>query len=213
MKKISEMSKEKAQRILFITVLILVFGVFFIALSLIEPNEGNEDPNNEDPTDNPDDHIPVVYETILVPFSGEKETIRKFWSKDQSNEDKLISVITVGESTYTMSRGISYANDDKPFEVLASLSGTVTDVKDSPMYGKTITIEHEGNITTVYSSLSQVSVEKDDKVEQGDILGITGTCDWDQAAKNHVYFQILVNGTPYNPVNLIGKKTNALGIG
>ena len=68
---INKMSKEKAQRFLFIGVLILVFSVFFISLNLLEPKEKPIEPptqNNDDDDDDDDDD--VVYETVIMPHKG-----------------------------------------------------------------------------------------------------------------------------------------------
>ena len=96
MKIFNNISKEKAQRILFITVLILVFGVFFISLSLLGPGDDTDkDPNDKDPITDPndnddeDDEDVIVYEVIKAPYSSDLsvQVVRKYWSLEQTTED------------------------------------------------------------------------------------------------------------------------------
>lgn len=206
---INKVSKEKMQRFLFIGVLILVFGVFFISLSFIEPNPG--DTPNDPPTNDPnDDDPPVTYETIKVPVAGESfQVIRKYWTLSSTTEDQVVSLIKFG-SKYFTSKGVSYTVNNEDFNVVASLSGVVKSVTDSPVYGKTVVIEHDNDIVTEYLSLGNVTVEVGDEVDQGEVIGTSGTNEYDQAAENHVHFKISVDGKYRNPEELIGKKVNQL---
>jgi len=202
------MSKEKAQRFLFIGVLILVFSVFFISLSLLEPSPNHEDPPEELPQEPPGEDIPVVYETILAPLNVvDYQTIRKYWSYDAPTEDQHLSIIVFG-SRYYMSKGISYSKNDQEFEVIACLSGTVTKVVDSPTYGKCVTIDHGEGLVSEYMSLSTLSVEEGDEVEQGFVIGFSGTNEYDQEAGVHVHFQLKYQDKNINPELLIGRKIN-----
>jgi murein DD-endopeptidase MepM/ murein hydrolase activator NlpD len=208
--KLKRISKEKAQRILFIAVLVLVFGVFFISLSLLNPREtpppGGEDPGP--PIEEPED--PIVYEKIIAPYIAKNvETIRRFWALDKETEIQEMSFIVQGSSYYT-STGISYSAGDEGFEVIASLSGTVKTVSDSSVFGKVVVIEHDNGLETEYRSLGEVSVEIGDEVAQGDVIGISGENENDASAGNHLHFRILVNGKPKDPELLIGKAINEI---
>ncbi|HHX00583.1 MAG TPA: M23 family metallopeptidase [Acholeplasmataceae bacterium] len=221
MKIFNNISKEKAQRILFITVLILVFGVFFISLSLLAPGDEkdpidnnppgqNDEDDDDDDKDNDEDEI--TYEFVKAPYSSDVDVIvvRKFWALEKSTEDQEMSLINFG-SQYHMSRGMSYAReDDEEFSVIASLSGTVVDVQDSHLYGKTVTIEHTYGIKTEYHSLGTVEVEVGDEVVQGDVIGKSGQCEYDASAGNHVHFKISVNGKYVDPEQLYEKATNTI---
>ena len=207
---INKMSKEKAQRFLFIGVLILVFSVFFITLSLLEPNENIDPPPQGSNDDDDDDDEDTVFETILAPIQGtDFETIRKFWSYDAPVEDQEKSIIVFG-SKYYMSKGVSYSQNDQEFEVAACLSGTVSKVTDSPIYGKCVIIEHDNDIVSEYMSLGSVSVNEGDEIEQGTVIGISGTNEYDQDAGNHVHFQLKCGSNLINPEILIGIKLDEI---
>ncbi|HHX80996.1 MAG TPA: M23 family metallopeptidase [Acholeplasmataceae bacterium] len=210
MKRLNKISKEKAQRILFIAVLVLVFGVFFISLSLLNPGE-NPTPNDPDPPIEEPEEPEVEYETIIAPYKAANiEIIRRFWSQDKEKEIQEMSMF-VYDTRYTMSRGISFAAaENENFEVVASLSGIVKEISNSDIYGKVVFIEHEDGLVTEYWSLSEVSVETGDEVAQGDKIGISGESSYDMSAENHIHFRILVNGIPTDPELLIGKAVNEI---
>lgn len=204
------LTKEKAQRILFIAVLVLVFGVFFISLSLLNPKEttppGEEDP--DPPIEEPSEED--EYETIMAPYDAENvEIIRRYWAKDKDTEIQEMSFIVYGSSYYT-STGVSYSAGEEGFEVLASLSGTVKSVTDSPIYGKVVVIDHGDGLETEYRSLGEVRVEVGDEVAQGEIIGLSGENEYDVNAGNNLHFRILVNGKPKDPELLIGKAVNEI---
>ncbi|MCK9536282.1 MAG: M23 family metallopeptidase [Bacilli bacterium] len=206
---INKMSKEKAQRFLFIGVLILVFSVFFISLSLLEPKEKEKKPPIDNNNDDDDDDI-IVYETIVLPIKGtEFETIRKFWSYDAPTEDQEKSIIVFG-SKYYMSKGVSYSQNNEEFEVIACLSGTVTKVTDSPIYGQCVTIDHGDGIVSEYMSLGSVLVKEGDKINQGSVIGNGGTNEYDSMAGIHIHFQLKYKSKAVNPELLFGKKVNEI---
>lgn len=210
MKRLNKISKEKAQRILFIAVLVLVFGVFFISLSLLSPGETPPNNDPEPPIEEPEEPT-VEYETIIAPYKAANvEIIRRFWSPDKEKEIQEMSMF-VYDTRYTMSRGISYAAaENEDFEVVASLSGTVKEISNSDIYGKVVFIEHDNGLVTEYWSLSEVNVEIGDEVAQGDVIGISGESSYDLGSENHVHFRILVDGIPTDPELLIGKAVNEI---
>jgi len=215
----NNISKEKAQRILFITVLILVFGVFFISLSLLGPRDKDPDDNppigdQDEDEDEDEDDDKIVYEEIKAPYSSNLsvKVIRKYWSLEQSTEDQEISLINYG-TEYYLSKGISYTTETEgEFEVHASLSGKVIDVQESPIYGNTVIIEHTNGIKTEYQSLGNVEVKVDDVVAQGDVIGTSGENEYDSSAGVHVHFKVSINNKYVDPSTVLGKKTNTFNI-
>lgn len=210
---INKMNKEKLQRFLFIGVLILVFGVFFLSLNFIEPNPGPGDDPNDNPNDpqNPGDQDPLpTFETIQAPLKlSDYQVIRKFWSLSAPEEDQLVSIIKF-ESKYFTSKGLSYSNGGEEFEVVASLSGQVISVTDSPVNGKVVAIKVNDYVVTEYMSLGTVTVEVGQNVAQGAVIGTSGNNEFDRAAENHVHFRIAINGVYKDPEKLIGKKLNQI---
>ena len=66
--------------------------------------------------------------------------------------------------------GVTYKADET-FDVLASISGTVTNVSDDTLLGKTVEIRNSTELIVLYQSLGEVAVKKGDTVSQGQIIG------------------------------------------
>lgn len=64
-------------------------------------------------------------------------------------------------------------------------------------YGKVVIVKHEQNITTMYAHLSSASVEKDQKVAQGECIGNIGTTGFSTRPK--LCFVILTEQTSEIP--------------
>lgn len=55
--------------------------------------------------------------------------------------------------------GVDYKSDET-FDVVASVSGTVTNITEDTLLGKTVEIKNSNEITTMYQSLGEVIVKK-----------------------------------------------------
>ena len=116
-----------------------------------------------------------------------------------------------GKFLYRTSVGTSFQNkDNTSFDVLAALSGTVVEIKDSPLYGNYIVLEHNDKLKTYYYSLSEVTISVGTKVAQGDKIGVSGNSEIDKEAGNHVYFKIVRDTNHLNPERVIGKKPSEI---
>lgn len=215
MKKIlNAFSKEKLQKVLFLGLIVLVFGVFILSLVLSgNDTTKNTDPNSDlpnDSSDGPQTDIkddPIVepkVEIYLAPCDTTTTSVfRHFYSIDSDTTTQEMSLIQYG-SKYIMSKGTTYRNEeDETFDVLASLSGTVTEVTPSSVYGNTIVIDHGDGIKTEYLGVKDVLVEVGDTVAQGAVIASSGTAEYDTAAANHLHFRIVINDKYYDPEKLI----------
>ena len=213
---IKKINENKFQFFFFIGILAFLF------VSLIIIGATNNDPVDEPPIDEepntpviPDKEEPTITDTVelvILPLDNKKDftIVRKFYERNGTKEEQELSLIKYG-SSYRTSVGTSYAlKDNSSFDVLAALSGTVVEVKENPLYGNYVVIEHKDNVKTCYYGLSEVVVSVGSKVNQGDKLGVSGTTEIDSEAGNHVYFQILKNNKNLNPEKQIGKKITDL---
>ena len=105
--------------------------------------------------------------------------------------------------------GVSYVLK-ATFDVVSVLDGTVIDVKEDEVLGKTITIKHDDKLTSTYQSLSEVNVKKDDEVTQGQVIGKSGTNKLEKDLGNHLYFELTVDSTSVNPEEYYDKKVNEI---
>jgi murein DD-endopeptidase MepM/ murein hydrolase activator NlpD len=68
-------------------------------------------------------------------------------------------------------------------------------------YGNTIVINHGGGKKTRYGHLSKLYVKVGDKVDEGENIGLMGSTG--NSTGPHLHFEVLINGTRYNPLNYI----------
>ena len=196
-----------------------IVALLAVALIVSATMDGTDTP--PDDTDTPSDVIPnpddeqattTPEEALVLPFATDTDyvVVRKFYDKNASKEDQAKALIKYG-NTYRTSSGTGYAkSDNTAFDVLASLSGTVVEIKENPLYGNYVVIEHSDNLKTRYYGLSEVTVTVGTQVKQGEKIGTSGNTDIDKEAGNHVYFQVLKANKYVNPETLIGKKLSEI---
>ena len=149
-----------------------------------------------------DETVPVMNEAngvqLIRPYTDEKVKIVKNYYDYKGEEETQKNSIFFHEDTYMQSTGVSYGGVDD-FDVVAVLDGTVTSVREDELLGNIVEIKHNNNLTSVYQSLKDVSVKKDDKVSQGQPIAKAGTSNIDTSLKNHVYFELIQYGKVINP--------------
>ena len=160
-----------------------------------------------------DDAVPVVSTTksnkFIMPYQDENvKIIKNFYDKDSDNVTQENSLILY-QNTYMPNTGILYGNDNV-FDVLAVLDGTVESVTTDEALGNIITIRHTNNMTTTYESLNNVDVIVGQAVNQGDIIGKSGTNKVESSANSMLLFEVNYNGNNINPTNIYDKEINEL---
>ena len=149
-----------------------------------------------------DETVPVMNEAngvqLIRPYTDEKVKIVKNYYDYKGEEETQKNSIFFHEDTYMQSTGVSYGGVED-FDVVAVLDGTVTSVREDELLGTIVEIKHNNNLTSVYQSLKDVSVKKDDKVSQGQPIAKAGTSNIDTSLKNHVYFELIQDGKVINP--------------
>lgn len=225
MKKwLKSLDKEQIQRIVFVGLLVLVFSAFFISLSIAKSNEKN--PDNQDPivddgnnnnNPNPDDNKETpqpetpTEESMGLPIKGDFVVVRKFYDPSYTDENLELAVIQYGKKYYT-SKGIALtAVSKEDTSVCSVLSGEVTNVQENPIYGVVVTIKHDDNTYTEYSSLSKATVKVGDVLNQGDVIGTTGVCEFDSSLDSHVFFKVVSNNVSLDPETVVGKTLSTIG--
>lgn len=150
-----------------------------------------------------DESTPVVNieeEKAIKPYNSEKVNISKyFYSKDADDTSKENSIIYY-ENTYMQNTGLLYSSDEQ-FDVIASLKGTITNIKDDNILGKVIFVEYNTKITLVYYSLENTDLKIGDQVDQGAILGKSGTNKLENSQKYSLLFEVYIDGNLVNPLD------------
>ena len=158
-----------------------------------------------------DETTPVVSEPIVIlkPFTdGEVTIITNYYDYNASSEQQENSLI-YSEGTYMQNTGVIYGKE-ATFDVISILDGTVSDVKNDPLLGNVIEIQHENNVISIYQSLGETTLKKGDSVLRGQVIGSSGTCNLNPDLGNHLLFELIINGTNVNPEEYYGKPINEL---
>jgi len=85
--------------------------------------------------------------------------------------------------------------------VVAAAAGQVISAGWAGGYGRCVEIAHGGGVVTRYAHLSKISVSVGDQVERGERIGSVGSTG--NATGPHLHFEILVNGSPRNPLDYL----------
>lgn len=90
---------------------------------------------------------------------------------------------------------------DRGTPIKTANTGTVRLAENLLVTGNTIIIDHGHNIFSSYSHLSEINVQKDQKVKKGEIIGKVGSTGFSTGP--HLHWTIKVNGVFINPEVLI----------
>ncbi len=175
----------------------------------VEENKDNteevveEVPTNDMPVVNTEPQIirPYVNDTVKV--------VRNFYNKDADSSAQENSIIYYGD-TYMQNSGIDYAGNGE-FEVVSILDGTITEIKDDEVMGKTVKIQHNNDLISVYQSMGAVNFKVNDTVGQGAIIGTSGENNIGKDLGSHLHFELYYKGKIVNPDEYFGKLISQLG--
>lgn len=183
--------------------LVVLFALFGVLLNESLKVVENKDDNNLTYVSYEvliDYAIPTINEndnTIIRPYNDEKVTIGKYYY-DLNDEKTQENAIIYYENTYMQNTGVDYVKEDT-FKVVSILSGEVISVTDNDIVGKTVKVRHNDKLISIYQSLGEVSVKEHDKIKQGDVIGTSGTNEINSELKNHLHFELVINGVYVNP--------------
>lgn len=210
--------KEKKDLLIFLGVLILTFvSVITIASVAMNPSDketggGNVITPPDDDNDNEPTPQPQPEPKFQLPIKDNYVIVREFFDLG-SDLSILTNAVMNNGTTYVESKGISFKREDnKVFDVYNVFPGEVTGVSgnNESLEGYTVTIKHDNDLTSTYSSLSSVSVKVGDKLTDSVKIGVSGTSVKDIDAGIHVHLTLLQNNDYINPKTAIGKEISEL---
>ncbi len=138
--------------------------------------------------------------TAIRPFKVEAKKVMEYYDGQKHDVDS----ITKFEGVYRSNQGIDYTFQDEAFDVIASLDGVVSEVKDDPIFGKSITIQSD-QIKITYQSLSSVEVQLNQNVKQNDIIGKAGESIYHKELGNHLHYVVSVSDKIIDPESIYEK--------
>ena len=162
--------------------------------------------NNDENIDNSANDVPVVSTEVVIlrPYTnGNVKIVKNYYDYQAEANAQEESIVYYG-NTYMQNSGVDYGMDAE-FEVVSILDGTVTEVIDDEIMGKTIKIKHSNDLISVYQSMGSVDVKVDDKVSQGSIIGKSGEANVSPELGNHLHFELYHQGSVVNPENYYDK--------
>lgn len=156
-------------------------------------------------------NIKVVNTDVMIikPYVDQNVTISKNYYDFKEDSEKQEKSLIIYENTYIPSSGVSYSGKES-FDVIAILPGTVKTVKEDDILGNVITVEHENGIVSEYQSISDIKVKVGDLVNQGQVLAKSSTSNISPELKNHLYFELIINGECVNPENYYNKNISEI---
>lgn len=188
--------------------ILFLFLVALVILPVLTMKFVSTDPS-EELTDYTMDEIiesemPVINQTttIINPYTDPSVSIKKGYYDYNADEESQLSSIVKHDNTYIQNTGIDYVGENI-FDVISILNGTVINVKEDEEMGKSVEIRHDNGIVSIYQSLSEVYVKKDDSISQGLVIGKSGENKLDKDLGNHLHFEIYDNGQEVNPLNYL----------
>ncbi len=196
-----------------LAVVVIALTSYLLTQSLLVASDKLSDDyefvSNEILTDNV---IPVIgtndstKDTILRPYNEDDITIGKsFYDYQAENSTDQENALIYYENTYIQNTGVDYVKKD-PFKVISILDGKVLSVTEDDIVGKTIKIQHNNGMISVYQSLSNIIVEKDDTVSRGQEIGTSGENSISSDLGNHLHFELYYNNKLVNPEKYLDKR-------
>src|SRR5699024_8158573 len=149
MKEENKASKNKWSKIFrkkwFFPALYLGIAALLLSVVVWYQNVGNQVPEAEDNEELPGDVASNLYDE-------DAEIVTKFYDYNSEEEDQE-NALVLYNNRYHQSTGIDIASEDgETFDVTASLSGTVQEVKEDPLLGNVVVLDHDNGVTTYYAS-------------------------------------------------------------
>jgi stage II sporulation protein Q len=188
----------------FLTAIILIIPILIFGIFTNISNK--EQPVETHPKEIITNSQPVIKENnqIINPYIDQSVKIGKKYYDYKGEESTQQESITVHDNTYHQNTGLDFISETE-FDVVSIADGTVTNVKEDSTIGKSIEIKHDNGLISVYQSLSNITVKKDDIISQGQVIGKSGKNEFDNELGNHLHLEIYENGQSINPEQVLGK--------
>ena len=184
----------------------------FDGLDGVGDHENEDDDFQSDRFDEEAESVVKQEEIIKMPVEEEAQTeiVTTFFDYSAEEEEQEKG-LTFYNNRYYQSTGVDIAMDDgEAFEVMASLSGDVDEIKEDPLHGNVVVLNHGDDITTYYASLEEVAIKEGDKLEQGDVIGTSGKNLFSEESGNHVHFELRKEDTELDPEDFFNQTLQAV---
>lgn len=152
--------------------------------------------------------VPVISvipnKNVIKPFTDDTVEVAKDFYDNNDDTTNQENAIIYYNGTYIQNSGITYTAKNI-FNCLSVLDGEVIDIREDDIMGKSVIIRHNNELISVYQNLSEIEVKINDKVGQGDIIGVSGTNNMIEKEGNFLHFELIYNDEYINPEKYYGK--------
>ncbi len=189
-----------------------------------KPSEGTKTINSDDIRPNPFQEVtPTEDSKVSKPMEGITEAPTQPATEPATTEQTKVTFIIPVDMTLVGSVNV-FAGTSPVFSetlndwrlhqgmdfltsgtqpVYASANGVVEDVYEDAMMGCSLLILHPDGSRSLYQSMSTVSVNKNEAVTAGKIVGYTGkTADAEETMGEHLHFAVIRDGAFIDPNDL-----------
>lgn len=214
------MNKRKLKGFVLPTVYVMVIGILFISISFIGSALQSKVKYDDNLSVNAleDDVTPVIKneeetnttdKKIVKPFTSTAVSISKSYYDMQDDEKTQQNSLVYYENTYLQNSGVLYSSKEA-FDILSVYDGTVTNISEDEILGNVVEITHNPNLKTIYYSLGEILVKKDDVINSGTIIGKSGSNLLDEEQDNCLLFEVYYNGNTIDPEDFYNMNINEL---
>lgn len=131
--------------------------------------------------------------TYRLPVAGE---LQKGFSVDELLWDETMQ-------DWRTHNGVDIGAEDGA-EVVTAAPGTVLEAYEDEMYGITVKVSHSDGTVTVYKNLGKTVVEKNDLLDEGQMIGTVGNSgSFEMTQKPHLHFEVIYEEKNINPLEFI----------
>ncbi|AOT72762.1 M23 family metallopeptidase [Geosporobacter ferrireducens] len=148
--------------------------------------------------------IPNFPEKAVAVFRNGEKPIQENISFVPPIQGKIMS--SYGESydavlnIKTFQRGIDIEPNQRQ-NIIAIGHGEVIEIGESSTLGKYIQIQHSNNIISLYANCSEIAVQRGDKLEKGEKIGIINVGESEQ--EKYFHFELWIDGDVVDPTQYI----------
>lgn len=148
-------------------------------------------------------------DTIVKPFASDKVNVSKGYYDINAEETSQQNSLIYYENTYMENTGVLYTSTEK-FDAIATMDGTIKDIKEDEILGIVVEVENTSKVTTIYYSLGELNVAVGDTIKQGDVIGTSGTNKLENDNNNVLLFEVYIDGNLKNPDEFYNMKISEL---
>lgn len=188
---------------------VILIGAMVFQLFTKDPDMTQEqnNANQEAKTGQQEDAADVTAKEQFVKLpvvQAEQAVIAKKFYDASADEEARQAALVVYNNQYSPNTGIDVTMEGETiFDVVASMRGTVISTVKDPVLGNCVTVEHGDGVTTMYQALSSMTVEPGEEVEQGEVIGQSGTSLVNPELKSYVHFEVRKDQVAINPESVL----------